>query len=147
MAKYDDLTPDQRHWLTRIAAAIRPYPNEGFAVHFLLDHAALSFRHANAGLLDLPREPLLLQAYHDGGYIHLEWDSPSRVCFIPAPHLERAVAFWAKSRWSRWWINLLFDLGHNETFRSRLLWHGFSIAVAVFLAYLREIALWLGQVL
>ena len=130
MAKYDDLTPDQRHWLTRIAAAIRPYPNEGFAVHFLLDHAALSFRHANAGLLDLPREPLLLQAYHDGGYIHAEWDSPSRACFIPAPHLERAVAFWAKSRWGRWWINLGHDLGHNDTLRSKLIWAFWTVIVS-----------------
>lgn len=132
MPKFDDLTPLQRDWLAQVVAFGREEGEATFWLRFFQQGASpiLTCDGSPHRYNDLPPGRFHHVALAQLGYLAMPEDHAD--CFTLCQRAYDCADHWAKRRIPRAWADLVYDLGHNATIRSKLAWMAIAVVVSQF---------------
>jgi hypothetical protein len=132
MGQFNDLTDQQAAFLRRIVRVQQQTQCEAFWLHRVLGNRCHLYTvNAPKDTLALDPAPLtdvFYRALQRQGYI--EFASEKRFDILLTRRALDYAAHAERSRWGRWWANLRYDLAHDDTVRSKLIWALGSVVVA-----------------
>ena len=148
MGEFSNLMADEA---TFLAALCREYVRMGSQAFVVSSDRDGTFLVPTTGGGDRPRvsdgetSQALLDAIERTGYITITRHGGYNV--RPTTKATEYIAYAAKGRIRRHWQDLAYELGHNETLRSKLWWATGSVLVSGLIAYAREIVTFLRGLL
>ncbi len=144
MGKFDDLLEDDLPFLRRLVDAQRATHSEGYLVIRSLAETRLlpSEGTGPADEIKLGRAaPVMLDALVNADYltIHIEKGTSIR----PTPRAVDCVAHFRRRWLGRKWEDLTWELGHDETARSRMFWMVLTLAISAGVTKLMSLIGWI----
>ncbi|MHB9033891.1 MAG: hypothetical protein ACYC6L_12705 [Anaerolineae bacterium] len=144
MKKYDDVNPEQLKHLARLVDYARDTGRYTYFLEVIVDYKAFLYD-SEGGCADddAPAETVFYTGLHDLGFISINFDDDLYITLH-----QRAFDFvdYARlPRRKRRWEDLKWDLSHDNTIRSKIIWHTGSVLLAVLIPNLGIIIMkWLG---
>lgn len=135
MPKFDDLTPLQRKWLTRVVTFGRHQGEATFSLRFWRPGCSpvLTAEASTRRYESLPADGLVHQALAQAGYLYIPEGEPHR--FTLCQRAYDCVDHWSKRRIPRAWADMVYDLGRDDTIRSKMAWALLAVVASQLVTY------------
>ena len=131
MKKFDDVTQEQLELLTRLVTVYQKYGGYSFTLGIGSDqHACLFTPDHSYGIPGVPGQRVFYTGLHDLGFIAINYELGT-----PITMQQKAIEFveyMKLSRAKRRWEDFKFDLDHDASFRSKVLWLLITISIGYF---------------